>query len=114
MIMQFRSRKETLYIQIVCADCGTNDMTAFYKKCRQQGGIDTGCHYFVDTFGNLSVDREYTAVAGWGQADSDTSIYIFVQSKTGKTNDSQDYTLKKLLADLHSKYPQALIINRKG
>lgn len=114
MTMTFRPRKETLYIQILCADCGTDSLTSFYRKCRQQGSIDTGCHYFMDTFGNISTDREVTAVAGWGHADSDTSIYIFVQSKTGKPNDSQDFVLNNLLADLKRKYPQALVINRKG
>ncbi|PWM76711.1 MAG: hypothetical protein DBY32_11345 [Phascolarctobacterium sp.] len=112
--LHFRNRKETLYIQVLCADSGTNDLERYYRLCRQQGSIDTGCHYFIDDFGNLSVDRELSAVAGWGNTDSDTSIYIFVQSKTGKPNDSQDFTLNKLLRELQKIYPDALIINRKG
>lgn len=112
--MKFRNRTETLYIQVLYADCGVDNLERFYKKCRQQGSFDTGCHYFLDTFGNLSVDRDIEAVAGWGHTDSSTSIYIFVQSKTGEPNDSQTFTLSKLLEHLQREYPNALIINRKG
>lgn len=109
--VEFRKRKTTEHIIVLIKDTSCVSYEAFYKYRRRMGELDAGVHYFVDMGGTVHVARKDECVAGWEYADNN-SVYILMQSNTGKLTSSQRYILPSLLESLKEKYPDADIIER--
>lgn len=112
MIADFRKRVATDNIVILCMDTSCNTYEQFYKQCRRRGELDIGVHFFLDTFGNLSVGRAVACIADCTYIDNEVSVYIIAQSNTGALNSCQKTALQSLLVDLKLKYKNAKIIER--
>jgi hypothetical protein len=92
----FTQRNTTKFFHVVKKDNGGRTLKQLYKEARRLGELDTGYHFIVDRYGNIDADRPVEAVAGWELPDSDTSIYVLVDCKDKKLNDSQRVAILSL------------------
>ena len=86
----------------------------YFKKLRRRGELDTGCHYFINEYGEVKQERNLEAVAGWHYDEANTSIYILVQAKNKKLTSSQKHMVKELLEEIINKYPDVKVENKHG
>lgn len=111
-MINFKERKATKYVVVLITNTNCRTFEDFYRKKRREGELDTGCHYFVDTYGEISKDRKLDCVAGWEYKDNAESIYIVAQSETGKLNSCQQNVLPPLKEMLLAIYPEAIYVER--
>lgn len=107
--MKFKKRLETLRIYLVIKDLQDATMSTLYKKARRDGNFDTGYHFVLFNNGLMEADRPIDCVADCNFENSESSIYILVDSK-GKLSDSQ----KLALRDFMKSYPDIETVKVEG
>lgn len=111
-MIKLRERAETLGVVLFFKDTKTSNLKDYYRQCRQTGALDTGVHFFVSPEGTVETDRAIDSIAGWNLPDNEVSIYVLIQTSTGKPSDSQSFVLARLLADLQKRYKDIKTIER--
>lgn len=111
-MIEFKKRKETKRIVVLLTDTKCNSFEEYFRQKRRAGELDTGCHYFIDIYGEITKDRNLDCVAGWEYKDNADSIYIVAQSTTGKLNSCQQSEIAPLKEMLLAVYPEALYVER--
>ena len=110
--LKFKKRIETNKVVVQAIDAPSYEV--YFNELRRRGELDTGCHYFIDEYGEIKRERAIDVVAGWHYEEGDSSIYILVQCQSKKLSSCQKFAVKELLENIKKKYPKIKVVNKNG
>lgn len=107
--IKFKKRQRTDKIIILEADLGGMSFEELLKEHLRKGDFFVDVHFYVDVYGRITIGRRIESLSGFAEKEAQDSIYIMADIDR-ELNDSQKYSMRKLINTLNEIYKKKLII----